>query len=74
MTRNYLLIQYIDEYLLVTFQFDYEFLLFNLFKIMNSNKKTNDQPKLHHLQRRSIAEGMACTGIIHGQLKEKKMF
>jgi hypothetical protein len=40
---------------------------------MNFNRQKNDHQKpVHQHQRRSIAEGMARTGIIYVQLEEKK--
>jgi hypothetical protein len=40
---------------------------------MNSNKQKHDQQKpAHQHQRRSIAEGMARTGIIYVQLEKTK--
>jgi hypothetical protein len=36
---------------------------------MNFNKQKNDQKPAHQQQRRSIAEGMARTGIIYVQLE-----
>ncbi len=39
---------------------------------MNFNRKHEQQKPAHQQQRRSIAEGMARTGIIHVQVEQTK--